>query len=317
MSTGELKRQAKSGNPKAKKVYAVRGTYGVHIFTLIWSLIGVLTAAMIVLLEHGLWSGLAIAIAVPITVIVHAVLPWSRYPSPSLGMAAFASPVLSKVLRVLTPILRPLEKLLGKWVARSEIQHIHSNEELIEIISTADLNSDPVGKDELEIAMHALTFGHKKITEIMTPLSVVKTVRRDDVLSPVLLGELHDSGFSRFPVVEPEQGNIVGMLYHKDLVEIHANKTVGAAMRSELFYVNEFTSLDNVLNAFLRTKHHLFLVVNEFEEIVGVVAIEDVLEQIIGRKIIDEFDAYDDLREVARQRAHQRADAREGTTLHD
>jgi CBS domain containing-hemolysin-like protein len=63
--------------------------------------------------------------------------------------------------------------------------------------------------------------------------------------------------------------------------------------------VHEDFTLYQALQAFLKTKHHLFLVVNSFEELVGILTIEDVLEQMIGKPIVDEFDRYDDLRAVA------------------
>jgi CBS domain containing-hemolysin-like protein len=78
-----------------------------------------------------------------------------------------------------------------------------------------------------------------------------------------------------------------------------------------VFYVHQDKPLDHVLQAFLRTKHHLFLVVNEFEEVTGVISIEDVLETIIGRKIVDEFDQYEDLRAVAKLAAEERRKTRE------
>lgn len=315
LTLAELKRQARSGNKDAKSVYAVRGPYGAHIFILLWMLIGVLSSAMILLLESIFWSWVVILVSLPFTILIHAVLPWSKYPAPSLGMAAFASKAVRPVLSFVAPLLNIIERATGRWIGRTEIRRINSKEELLDVLEHTRIESDPFSKDELLIAVHALTFGDKKITEVMTPYGVVKKVRRDDVLSPVFLGELHDSGYSRFPVIEPEQGAVVGMLYSKDLVELHSHKTVGAVMRPEVYFVNEFTALDNVLNAFLRTKHHLFLVVNEFEEIVGIVTIEDVIEQIIGRKIIDEFDRYDDLRAVARQLATQVSEQREGVSV--
>ena len=59
------------------------------------------------------------------------------------------------------------------------------------------------------------------------------------------------------------------------------------------------------MDAFLKTHHHLLVVVNHFEEIVGVLSIEDVLEQIVGQPIVDEFDNYEDLRAVAAKEAKQ------------
>jgi CBS domain containing-hemolysin-like protein len=315
LSLPELKRQARSGDKKAKAVYQVRGSYGSHVFVLLWSLIGIFSSTMVVLFESVLWSWFAVLLALPVTVLVHAILPWSKYPAPSLGLASSASTVIYRILLVTGPLFTVVEKLVGSWISRSEVNRLNSKEELLEVLRHTKIEADPFSKDELAIAEHALTFGNKQIGEIMTPRSVIKVVRSEDVLSPALMSELHESGFSRFPVIETEHGQFVGILYAKDLYGSRTSRLVRDVMDNEVYYVNEFTALDQVLNAFLRTKHHLFMVVNEFEEIVGVISIEDVLEQIIGRDIIDEFDQYEDLRVVAKQRAQDVAEHRKEHTI--
>jgi CBS domain containing-hemolysin-like protein len=315
LSVAELKRRARTGDPQSKAVYSIRGVFGSHVILLIWALIGLLTAITILLLGRHLWGGVVIIILAPLTMLIYAVLPQTLYPSPGLAFASFSVPVVRRILPATKPLFTLVDKLTRKWTDVGTITKVNSKEELLEILQHTQLDTDPFSKDELAIAVHALTFGDKKITEVMTPRLVVKYVRASDILSPVLLGELHESGFSRFPVIESEKGNFVGVLYSKDLSDLRAHRTVGEVMRPDLYYVNEFTSLDNVLNAFLRTQHHLFLVVNEFEEIVGLITIEDVLEQIIGRKIVDEFDQYADLRAVAKQLAQKEAAMRTGESL--
>jgi len=167
-----------------------------------------------------------------------------------------------------------------------------------------------VSKDEVLIATSALTFGDENIGKVMTPIGVVKTVNEKDVLTPVMLDDLHDSGFSRFPV----KGNgdaYVGTLYFKDAVNMETSHTVKNIMRKDVFYVNESALLDQALKAFLKTQHHLFMVVNEYEDVVGVISIEDILERIIGKRIVDEFDKYDDLRAMAKSQAEEKQENQE------
>jgi CBS domain containing-hemolysin-like protein len=315
LSVAELKRQARNGNLQAKAVYAIRGTYGSHVLLLLWSLVGLLTAIAVLLLARHIWGGLVMLIFLPLTMLIYAVLPRTLYPRPNLSLAGMTAPLFSRILPFTKPLFSLVDKVTGRWVTKEAVRRVNSKDELLDILRHTQFEDEPFSKDELLIAIHALTFGDKKITEIMTPRSVVRYVRAGDILSPVLLGELHESGFSRFPVVESERGDFVGILYSKDLSDLRAHKTVSEVMRADLYYVNEFTSLDNVLNAFLRTQHHLFLVVNEFEEIVGIITIEDVIEQIIGRKIVDEFDQYADLRAVAKQLARKEAESRIGETI--
>jgi putative hemolysin len=139
----------------------------------------------------------------------------------------------------------------------------------------------------------------------MVPRRIVKMVNHSDQVGPVLMDELYDSGFSRFPVYNGNTDVLVGTLYLRDLVEGRQGGTVGDVARKEVYYVHEDETLYQVLHAFIRTKHHMFVVINSFEEFVGIITIEDVIEQAIGRKIEDEFDKYDDVRAVAKAHAEK------------
>ena len=77
---------------------------------------------------------------------------------------------------------------------------IQSKDELLEILRHNADEFDNVHKDELKIAESALTFGDKLVGDHMTPLNTVKFIPESEQLTPVVLGELHDSGHSRFPV---------------------------------------------------------------------------------------------------------------------
>ncbi len=307
MSVSELKRQARGGNVRAAKIYKVRGVYGAQLWILLWGLLGYSMSAVILLLDVLVWSWVALIINVPLIVLIHAILPWSKWPEPNLKLAASASPFIEQALYYLRPVFGLFSSLLNKWFEPEAIGRVHSKEELLEILQHTEM-VDAVSRDELKIAASALTFGDQRITDVMTPIGVVKTVNVGDVLSPIVLDELHEVGFSRFPV-KGEGGSFVGTLYFKDAVNMKSDsRAVKDVMRKDVYYVNEAAMLDSALKAFLKTQHHLFLVVNEFEDVTGVISIEDVLERIIGSKIIDEFDQYDDLRAVAKQLAEKRAE---------
>ncbi|MGH7241714.1 MAG: CBS domain-containing protein, partial [Candidatus Saccharimonadales bacterium] len=102
-----------------------------------------------------------------------------------------------------------------------------------------------------------------------------------------------------------KKDDIVGILYLRDLVLNKKTGSVRDVMKQHLSYVHEDFTLYQTLEAFIKTKHHLFLVVNEFEEFVGIITIEDVIEQMVGKVIVDEFDAYEDLRAVAAKAARK------------
>src|SRR5690606_29548949 len=99
--------------------------------------------------------------------------------------------------------------------------------------------------------------------------------------------------------------NIVGMLFLRDLIHAAHGGTVKKLMKPEVVFIHEDQSLDEALQAILKTHKHLFVVVNSFEEYVGIITIEDILEKILGRAIVDEFDQYEDMRAVAAKVANK------------
>jgi len=133
----------------------------------------------------------------------------------------------------------------------------------------------------------------------MIPRSNIKTVGEHDVIGPILMDELYESKYSRFPVVGSEHDSIVGMLYLRDLVSARHGGIVQDVMKPAVQYVHEDQTLYHVLHAFLTTKQHAFTAINSSGEHVGMITIEDVLEQVIGHKLENDFDAYDDKQAVA------------------
>lgn len=177
---------------------------------------------------------------------------------------------------------------------------LHSREELIHMVETSHGVIKP---DEKQLVLHGLTFGDRQVKEIMTPRSVVDVVKASELLGPLVLDELHKTGHSRFPVIGADIDHIVGMLYLHDILTIDTSKKhtarVETAMTKKVFYIHEDQTLGHALSAFITTHHHLFVVINSARETVGLLSLEDVVEALIGRTIVDEFDTHDDLRAVA------------------
>jgi CBS domain containing-hemolysin-like protein len=299
MSVAELKRQAHRGNPDAKLVYPVKA-YGIQLWIVLWALQGIMTSGIVLLLHSLVGSLWTIIITIPLVLVMHAILPWSRWPKPDLHLAAIVSPAIERVLRFLYPVLHLAQRAVGQWIQPEPILLIQSKDELLEILRHNAEEFDHVNPEELRIAENALEFGDKLIGNCMTPLDKITFIKAEETLTPVVLGELHNSGHSRFPVFRGSNQNIIGTLYLKDAMQIKSSKTVGDVMRPEVYFINERQTLDHALKAFLKVRHHMFIVVNEFEDVVGVLAMEDVLEEIIGHQIMDEFDQFDDLKAVAK-----------------
>lgn len=190
---------------------------------------------------------------------------------------------------------------LFRWSAPQLAEpRIFSKSELEQLVKDSHA---VLSDDEKSIIIHSLSFNQKQIKAVMTPRSMVRTVKKTEMLGPLVLDDLHKSGHSRFPVVHGDIDHVVGTLYLRDVLTLDTSRkhtaTAETAMNKKVFYINETQTLDHALNAFLKTHHHMFIVVNEFRETVGILTLEDTVEALLGRKIVDEFDAHDDLRAVA------------------
>lgn len=195
-------------------------------------------------------------------------------------------------------------KWLRSIVPVAEQLRIYSREELHHLVDEAE---GVISKDEKKLIIAGLQFDTRLVREVMTPRSVIDTIKRSEVLGPLVLDDLHKTGHSRFPVVDQDIDHIVGVLYVRDVLTLdtsgkHTSK-VETAMSKKVFYIRDDHTLNQALSAFLSTHHHLFIVINEFRETVGILTLEDTLEALLGRKIIDEFDAHDDMRVVAARNA--------------
>ena len=181
--------------------------------------------------------------------------------------------------------------------ARGDV-YIASREELL---YTIEHLPQILSRDEQKLIRHGLEFSSVSVESVMTPRSVMDVIQKDEVLGPLILDELHKTGHNRFPVIDGDVDHVIGVLYTRNLLTLHDKKTHRAEelMSTPVHYIKENQTLDHALAAFLRTHHHLFIVVNEYRETVGILTLEDTIEALLGRKIVDEFDAHDDLRAVA------------------
>ncbi len=309
----ELKRKAQLGNKAAKMVYPIRALGHQLMVTL---LIGnvIVNAGITALLDLRVNGLFAVILTTILVVMFGEILPMAYLRKYGLEISAKLAPVLKYLVLALSPVAKPLGKALDRWLGE-EGPTVYSKEELYKIFEEHKVSPESdIEDDEVQIVRHALSFGDKQVREVMTPRRMVVSVSSEDDVGPILINELHDSGHSRFPVYNDKKAqNFIGTLYLHDLIGLKASGKVKAAMRSAVYYVHEEESLDHALKVFLKTNHHLLIVVNTFEEFVGVISIEDVIEQVIGKQIQDEFDQHADLRAVAKSLAEKEAQKRELT----
>ncbi|GCC17903.1 metal transporter CNNM2-like isoform X1 [Chiloscyllium punctatum] len=225
------------------------------------------------------------------------------------GLAVGANTiVLTKFFMLLTfpasyPVSRLLDVILGQ-----EIGTVYNREKLLEMLRVTDPYNDLV-KEELNIIQGALELRTKTVEDVMTPLRDCFMITGDAILDFNTMSEIMESGYTRIPVYEGERSNIVDLLFVKDLAFVDPDdctplKTITKFYNHPLHFVFNDTKLDAMLEEFKKGKSHLAIVqrVNNegegdpFYEVLGVVTLEDVIEEIIKSEILDETDLYTDNR---------------------
>jgi metal transporter CNNM len=291
----ELKRKILQGNQDAKKVYSVRKNGNLLLVSLLIGNVAVISALSIVLdtKYHGLVAGI---LTTALITLFGEIIPQALFSRYALKLGAKVVWLVKILITVMWPVAAPIAYVLNK-VLGDELPEVYKKSELAMIIKEHGQHKQSgLDRDEVRIATGALTFGDKTIASVMTPKNVVTSVKSTAVIDHEKINELWESGHSRFPVTA-DANTIVGILYAKDLVKLEDfEKTAVQLARKNTVEIRRDIKLDDALNLFIKKRQHMFIVTDKQKRYVGIVTLEDVIEEILHREIVDEYDKYVDMR---------------------
>lgn len=306
LNRDDLQRKANLGNKKAQKILVVRKNGNLLLCTLLIGNVAVNSTLSIFLgdIASGVVAGIT---ATSLIVIFGEIIPQAAFSRHALNLGSRLVWLVRLFMFVLFPICWPISWMLDK-VLGNEMNTVYSKKELMKLIEEhEDMDESDVDEDEEKIIKGALSFSNKTARDIMTPRSEMFALEKNEKLTKALITKIYKAGHSRIPVYEDNIDNIVGVLFIKDLIaEDLKDKTVGNILDKEIIFADHDKPLDDLLNAFRLKKIHMAIVLNEYSSVAGVVTIEDIIEEIIGAEIMDEFDKYEDLQKLAKQKASKK-----------
>jgi magnesium and cobalt transporter len=185
----------------------------------------------------------------------------------------------------------------GRWLKRLTLGQAEPQDrkELLAILRDAS-ERGLIDADALTMLEGVLEVSDLQVRDIMVPRAQMTFVRRNEPAARIL-SVVVESGHSRFPVLDEDRDDIVGILLAKDLLRL---TTVQARERFDIreymrpaVFVPESKRLNVLLKEFRRNRNHMAIVVDEYGGVSGLCTIEDVIEQIVG-EIDDEFDVEED-----------------------
>jgi metal transporter CNNM len=300
----ELKRKRDLGNVDATKVYPIRKRGNELLTALLLGNVAVNSVLAIFLgsIASGLIAGI---ISTALIFIFGEIIPQAVISRHALSFGSKTAPIVRVLLFILSPITKPISWILDKMLG-DELQTIYSKKELMKIVAEHEDSPDSaLDLDEERIILGALSFSDKTAKDIMTPSTVVYSLDESLEVTDELLDTIRENGFSRIPVYKDDKDNITGFIHVRDLVGFKES-TFEKSIDRNMITVSETIKLDLLKNKMLNEHRHIVFVKDEFGAFVGVVSLEDIIEEIIGREIVDEDDEHEDMREYARQVAKKK-----------
>jgi magnesium and cobalt exporter, CNNM family len=216
------------------------------------------------------------------------------------------APYIAHPLRWMIIILRPIVwlcQIVTKLIPQPENTDSISAEEL-QTIAALSRQSGEIGADQERVIFNILELGSRIVRDVMTPRTVTFSLDETMTVAEVMNDEPRLSNHSRVPVYKEEADNVTGIIMRRDVLRAAAEQKNGtrlSELMSPVNFVAETSPLNHILVDFFELHQHLFVVVDEYGAVTGVISMEDVLEEIVGREIMDESDKTQDMRELARK----------------
>jgi metal transporter CNNM len=291
LETASLKRKAKLGDARARRVLPLRRNYHLTLAGILLTNVAAVSATSLVLESafYGVVAGVATTL---LMVIFGEILPQAYFTRHALAFCARLSPLMRLMIILTYPVSKPLQLLLDQ-LFKGEVHHLQSRHELGMMISEhLGADESELDEDEVEIIRGALQLSEKRVRNITTPMKDVYWLEPQTVIDGAKIDEIKDNGWSRIPVFNKAKTICYGILLVKDLVDedfdekprrvddlhLHPTQTVGS-----------MTALDTMFRKFIGVHTHMMPVERD-DAIIGVVTIEDLIEEIVGHEIEDETD---------------------------
>ncbi len=261
-------------------------------------------------LSEGWVRGISIGIAYSVVTFLHITLgeqlPKTLAIRRAVGTSVFSSRPLHIFYKVFQPfiwLLNTCSNKLLKWIFRidhvDEHEMVHTADELAMLVHESEKKFE-VTETERDILINALELNELVVRDIMTPRSEVIGLDIEDSFEENWTRAV-ESGHTRFPLVEGHLDSSLGFVHVKDLMkQVSLKEPSLLEIKRDLVAVPEMMPLDQLLRFFLGKHAHLALAVDEFGGTVGMVTLDNVVEELVG-DIHDEFDEHvkPEIREIS------------------
>lgn len=303
-----IKNMAEKGNKKARLVMRLSENYDSLLSTILIgnNIVNIASASLATVLfvqmlgdEAG--PSVSTAVTTVVVLIFGEVSPKSVAKESPEKFAMFSAPLLNILIKIFTPF----NFLFGQWKKLLSFIFKTSNDAGIteeELLSLVDEAKEDGGIDEQEsMLIHsALEFTEQEAIDILTPKINITAVSTEDT-KETIASVFAETSYSRIPLYEDSIDHIIGIIYHKDFYNYvyNGDKEISEIIRPTL-YVPKNKKVGILLRELQKKKLHFAVVLDEFGGTIGIITLEDILEELVG-EIWDEHDEVSDDIEIKSQ----------------
>ncbi len=217
-------------------------------------------------------------------------------------LAVPAAYVIKWLVRLLFPLVWLSARLTNLFSGEST--HGKISREELSALAKLGARHGALGSQESELLENILQLRHTRTEEILTPRSVVSALEVSLSVSEAM-AQLTDVPFTRIPVYETDLDNVIGWVLRPRISDADRSGEGGKPLRdyvTPIHRVSEELPVLRLLDLYIKRREHLFLVEDEYGQTSGIVTLEDAIETLLGREIMDESDTVADMRELARSK---------------
>jgi CBS domain containing-hemolysin-like protein len=283
------------GRSSATALLAIKDDMRKPIMTIvilnnIANIVGSIAAGTLAARSFGsMWVGTFSGVLTFLVIVFAEVLPKTIGERNAMGISLFMARPLLLLSTGLTPLIWVIEKIVTPFIGHP--QRGVTSEKEITILTQLGHEAGVIEEDESELIQRVFQLNDITAWDMMTPRSQVDAfdgkLRLHEVRAPIM-----NLTHSRIPIYEETLDKVIGVVSVRDLLQAIAVERVDATLASlaqKAYFVPENTPADDLLAHFQKTHVHLAIVVDSLGNVLGVVTLEDVIEELVG-EIIDETD---------------------------
>lgn len=221
------------------------------------------------------------------------------------------APSIARPLQWMVILLHPIILLcqaVTRLIPRKNSNQISADE--LTTIARLSRKSGAIEKNQEEVIANILNLNEKTVRQVMTPRTVTFSLQQDMTVAEASQLKEQWRTHSRVPVYNETSDDIVGIVHSYEVMLAVADDRHDLKLLKimhPVHFVPETAPLNKVFINFFEKHQHLFVVVDEYGSVTGVISMEDIIEEIMGREIVDESDQTGDMRALAREKTRPEA----------